>query len=123
HGGNIMSSDFVTIATFTTLPEAEAARMRIEAEGIPAVVTDAEIVNMDWLLGNAVGYLQLQGPPSNAPAAIALLAPIAAERSARLEREEDDDTDDSTCLACGAELPEDADRCPACDWSWTDGRE
>src|SRR5688572_7868142 len=30
----MMAGDFVTIATFTTLPEAEAARLRIETEGI-----------------------------------------------------------------------------------------
>lgn len=118
-----MPSDYVTVATFTTLPEAEAARLRIETEGIPAVVTDAEIVNMDWLLGNAVGYIKLQVPPSLAPAAIALLDQIAAERRDRLERELDDDSDEPTCLACGAAMPDDADRCPACDWSWTDGRE
>ena len=123
-----MSSDYVTIATFATLPEAEAARLRIETEGIPAIITDAEIVNMDWLLGNAVGYIKLQVPPQRVVAATALLDQIAAERRERLARERErldheEDEDESTCLACGAQLPDDADRCPACDWSWADGQE
>jgi hypothetical protein len=116
----MMAGDFVTIATFTTLPEAEAARLRIETEGIPTVITDAEIVNMDWLLGNAVGYIKLQVPAARAVAAQALLDQIAAERRERLSRL--DDADEPTCLACGADMPDDADRCPACHWSWTDDR-
>lgn len=116
-----MSDDLVTIATFTTLPEAEAARLRIETEGIPTVVTDAEIVNMDWLLGNAVGYIKLQVPAARALAAQALLDQIAAERRERLARA--DESDEPVCLACGADMPDDAVRCPACHWSWTDGRE
>lgn len=118
----IMPSDFVTIATFATLPEAEAARLRIETDGIPAMVVDAEIVNMDWLLGNAVGYIKLQVPSSQAVAAMAVLDQIAAERRERLERsDEHGDEAEPTCLACGAAMPEDAERCPSCDWSWTDG--
>ncbi len=117
----MMPSDFVTIATFATLPEAEAARLRIETDGIPTTIVDAEIVNMDWLLGNAVGYIKLQVPRTRAVAATAVLDQIAAERRERLARaDEHGDDATPTCLACGAVMPDDGDRCPACDWSWTD---
>ena len=118
-------NDLVTVATFTTLPEAEAARLRFESAGIPAVVTDAEIVNMDWLLGNAVGYIKLQVPRERAAAATALLDQIAAERRERLARSADDPfaPEEAACLACGKDMPDDADRCPSCGWTWEDDAE
>ena len=118
-----MAEEFVTIATFLTLPEAEAARLHLEMEGFPATLVDAEIVSMDWLLGNAVGNIKLQVPPSRAAAATALLDQVAAERRERREAVQDDEwfeTDAATCLACGANLPSDVDRCDACGWSYTD---
>lgn len=120
-----MSDSFVTVATFTTLPEAEAAKLHLESEGIPARVTDAEIVNMDWLLGNAVGYIKLQVPESNAAAAAAMLETIAAERRRRREANEGDSwdaADDDLCLACGAAM-NGAATCPQCGWSFRDGAE
>jgi hypothetical protein len=118
-----MADDFVTVATFTNLPEAEAAKLHIESNGIPAKVTDAEIVSMDWLLGNAVGNVKLQVPQSHAEAAASLLEVIANERRKRREAASDDDwdaPDDDLCLACGAAM-ENAERCPQCGWSWSEG--
>src|SRR5437763_793598 len=43
-----------TVATFHQPAQAELARNALTAAGIPAVVADAEIVAMDWLLANAV---------------------------------------------------------------------
>jgi len=126
-----MSDEFVTVATFPTLPEAEAARLMLETEGIPAFLGDAEIVSMDWLLGNAVGYVKVRVPPSHVAAASELLGRIDAERRRRrAEAETDpdagwDDTGPTACLACGATMPEgeNEDRCLACGWSYEDGRD
>jgi hypothetical protein len=49
-----MPDRLVTIETFQTLPEAEAARMHLSAHGIEAHLSDAEVVNMVGLLGNAL---------------------------------------------------------------------
>ncbi|MBA3314389.1 MAG: hypothetical protein M3552_19740 [Planctomycetota bacterium] len=120
-----MSETFVTVATFTTLPEAEAAKLHLQSEGIPVNIVDAEIVNMDWLLGNAVGYIKLQVPESRAEAAAALIELIAVERRRRrAAREADEDdgrdaADDQQCLACGTEMC-DTDACPKCGWSWAE---
>lgn len=124
-----MSEEFVTVATFPTLPEAEAARLMLETEGIPAFLGDAEVVSMDWLLGNAVGYVKVRVPPSHAAAASELLGRVDAERRRRrAEAEADpdagwDDSGEMACLACGTAMPEDEHRCPSCGWSYADGRE
>lgn len=36
--------------------------MHLDAEGIPAFLSDAELLNADWLLSNAVGYIKLAVP-------------------------------------------------------------
>jgi hypothetical protein len=114
-----MADDLVTVQTFPTLPAAEAARLHLEAAGIQVFLADAETVNMDWLLGNAIGYIKLQVHRSQAEAAREALAgigppptPPAPEPSAVPER--------AVCLACGADLPTDRPECPACGWSYAD---
>jgi tetratricopeptide (TPR) repeat protein len=52
-------SGLVVVRTFGFPTEAEIARGRLEAEGIPAVVTQGEIVAMNWLLSNMVGGVKL----------------------------------------------------------------
>jgi hypothetical protein len=113
-----VSDAFVTVATFTTLPEAEAAKLHVESEGIPANIVDAEIVSMDWLLGNAVGYIKLQVPQSQAHAVVTLLESQRADRLRRRELAEGRPEED-LCLACGA-LMDDSAACPRCGWTWTD---
>lgn len=81
-------SDLVTVATFRFPTEAQAAKLRLEAEGLTPSFSDAEIVNMDWLLGNAVGYIKLQVPLSQAGAAADLLEQVQSrpERLVELTR-------------------------------------
>ena len=50
-----MSTKLVTVATFDQVVQAQMAADALRAAGIDAVVTDAEVVSMDWLLGQAVG--------------------------------------------------------------------
>jgi len=111
-----MSAEFVTIATYRTLPEAEAARLHLESEGYTTFLADAEIVAMDWLLANAVGNIKLQVPPDQAEGATASLDNAHIKSKDREQQFEDDAT--SECLSCGAELPENLARCPRCGWSY-----
>jgi hypothetical protein len=113
-----LSDAFVTVATFTTLPEAEAAKLHVESEGIPANIVDAEIVSMDWLLGNAVGYIKLQVPQSHAHTVATLLESQRADRRRRRELAEGRPEED-LCLACGAAMGG-STACPQCGWTWTD---
>lgn len=76
----------VTIETFEFLPRAEGARGFLEEQGIPAFLMDAEIVAMNWTLGNAVGFIKLQVPSDRAALALSLL---------REQREAEPDLEDA----------------------------
>jgi hypothetical protein len=75
-----MADDLVTVARFQFLPEADAARAYLEGEGLRVFLADYETVNMDWLLGNAIGNIKLQVISSQADKALALLESIRAEK-------------------------------------------
>jgi hypothetical protein len=106
----------VTVATYRILPEAEAARIHLEAEGLTPSLADAETVAMDWFLANAVGNIKLQVPASQADAAATLLNQMHSQRLQREARA--DDSDATTCLSCGALLAENLTQCTACGWSY-----
>jgi hypothetical protein len=111
-----VSDAFVTVATFTTLPEAQAAKLHVESQGIPANIVDAEIVSMDWLLGNAVGYIKLQVPQSQSQNVISLIGSLHADRLRRRALAEGRPEED-VCLACGAAMGGET-TCPECGWTW-----
>jgi len=104
--------DLVTVATFNMVPEAEMCKLRLETSGITVFLADASTVNMDWLIGNAIGCVKVQVPAAQAEAAEAAIERMRAEQAA----DEDDDVD--RCLECGAAMPEEADACPACGWTY-----
>jgi hypothetical protein len=117
-----MADTLTTVGSFPFLPEAEAARMHLEEAGIPAFLSDAETVNMDWFLGNAIGYVKLQVPSAQAKAARSILQRIRTDQS-----QHDVGTpvaaDTAVCLACGAELPAGQSTCAACGWSYASDEE
>src|SRR4051794_7971060 len=59
-------------------------------------------MTMDWLLGNATGYVKLQVPADRAEAARAALESI---RSRRQLADDSGDLAAAACLACGADMP------------------
>ena len=109
-----MSEELVVVANYSKLMEAESAKLRFEAEGFTPFLADAETVNMDWLLGNAIGNVKLQVPSSQADGASALLLTMREERLRHAGET------DEHCLSCGAVLPESAAACPACGWSFAE---
>lgn len=111
------ANDLVTVATYYNLPEAEAARLQLGAEGIEAHLTDVEIIAMDWLLANAVGGVKLQVRRSDAEIARVVLNRLQAERKRRADTPDMGD-EDIRCLSCGAILAQDVSRCPSCGWSY-----
>jgi len=66
--------EWVTVASFDTLPDAAIARGRLEAEGIPCQLADAHLVQADWLYSIAVGGIRLRVPAAAAGRARELLA-------------------------------------------------
>jgi hypothetical protein len=120
-----MSDDLATIATYRFAPKAEIARLLLEQEGIEAFVADSNVVTTDWFLGNAIGFVKLQVRRSQLEAASQVLEANsqvldAAPREDALARDtnDDDDAEDSNCLACGEPMADDADQCSACGWSY-----
>ena len=70
--------DLVTIQRFSTPHEAFLAKSRLESEGIPAFVQDANIVQMNWLYSNLVGGVRLQVAFGDATQAIEILGSTTA---------------------------------------------
>jgi len=112
-----MEEQLVTVETYQFLPQAQAAKLQLEGNGITVFLADAETVNMDWLLGNAIGNIKLQVPAEHADRALTLLDEMREKALQR--RETEDDSEGTVCLACGTKIPEDQSRCPSCGWSYT----
>lgn len=68
-----MGTKLVTIATFDQVVQAQMSADALRAVGIDAVVADAEVVSMDWLLGQAVGGIKVQVRDEDADRAVAEL--------------------------------------------------
>lgn len=71
-----MSVRLVTVATFDMPHKADLARLALEEAGIRAEVNDREIVAMDWLLMNAVGWIKLQVAEADAERALVVVEPF-----------------------------------------------
>ena len=65
-----MGTRLVTIATFDQVVQAQLSADALRAAGIDAVVADAEVVSMDWLLGQAVGGIKVQVREEDADRAV-----------------------------------------------------
>ena len=63
----------ITIASFDFLPQAEIARGRLLAEGIPCELADQHLVQTDWLYSIAVGGIKLQVEARDVERALAIL--------------------------------------------------
>ncbi len=111
-----MNNELVTVEKYQFLPQAESARIAMQSAGIETFLADAETVNTDWMLGNAVGYIKLQVRQSQADAALEILDQM------RIRRDEREillgSADPEKCLACGAELRPKNPECPQCGWSY-----
>jgi hypothetical protein len=64
----------MTVAVFETLPDAQIAVGRLEAEGLSAYLADSHLVQTDWLYAIAIGGIKVQVAPDDAEQARAILA-------------------------------------------------
>jgi hypothetical protein len=94
-----MEAKLVNFCTYSSAIQAEVVKLALAAEGIESFVGDANIVSAEWLA-------LLKAKPS-------LANPSAARQTDGVPR----------CLSCDAPMPEEADACPACGWSYLDGAE
>ncbi|MHC4550135.1 MAG: putative signal transducing protein [Planctomycetota bacterium] len=68
-----MVGTLVTVAAFDNSLEAGYWQALLEAQGIPVVVSDREVVAMVWQIARAVGRIKLQVPVNEAGRATAIL--------------------------------------------------
>src|SRR5437868_2798448 len=112
-----MDDEMVALTSYRVAPKAELAKSCLEAEGIRAFIDNLAVVTNDWFLGNAVGYIKLSVPRSQAERAAAILREHPELLDAKRPPSSTDDKED-TCLACGEPMSDDADVCAKCGWSY-----
>ena len=89
-----MVYNFVTVATFTSSPEANLAKQRLESEGIKCLLLNESTVNAAWYLSVAVGWIQLQVPQVSLDLAKSILVSELDYQSVSdfdIKQEEEDD--------------------------------
>lgn len=112
--------ELITVGTYRFVAKAEVAQSLLRQEGIEAFISDANTVNADWFLGNAIGYAKLLVPSYQLEQANAILE----QHPSLLDRYvEEDESAPETCLACGKELNPESSACPDCGWSYQEGAE
>ena len=88
--------DFVTVATYFSLAEAEAVRLALDAEGIQTLATDEDIGEM--LVPTAFGGIKLQVAAKDVDRANEVLATLETE--SQPETNDADDSGDDVSLQC-----------------------
>jgi rubrerythrin len=111
-----VADSLVTIQTFRTAHEAELAKARLETGGVQAFLADAEMIRMDWAVGNAIGWIKLQVADDDAALAAEILGEIQQTRVAN--KLIDNDGEKGVCPACGVSMAESLEACPACGWTF-----
>ncbi|MEL7361835.1 MAG: DUF2007 domain-containing protein, partial [Bacteroidota bacterium] len=61
--------NLVTLASFTSPFEAAVVQGRLQSEGIPALVHDADTVTVYWAYSNAIGGVKIRVAAEDAQAA------------------------------------------------------
>ena len=74
-----MAGEWVRIASFATLVEAEGARFRFQEEGLASRITDGEFVSVHPLVGPAVGNIGLEVVRAHAERAAEVYGDYEAE--------------------------------------------
>ncbi len=91
-------SKLVTVATFNEASPANLTRSFLNDHGIDATLADEHLVEMNWMLSNAVGGIKLKVPFEQEVEARALLAEtsheIMVDHTRQAEPGEDDSDDD-----------------------------
>jgi ribosomal protein S27AE len=91
-----------TAATYREPYKAHIARGKLEAEGIPAIVLDEHLIQIDWLYSQAIGGVKVQVPEEALKRVQEILAD---DHDSELEMIEETGMEPSTeevCPKCGS---------------------
>jgi Putative prokaryotic signal transducing protein len=92
-----MATNLVTVAAVTNSAEAQFVVNRLQEGGIEAAIADDNVVSMDFLFGNAVGWIKVQVREQDAKLAEEILAvgePPVDEAEIPWEQPPDEDEDE-----------------------------
>jgi hypothetical protein len=78
----------ITIARFSTPEEAHLFRLRLASGGVEAFILDEHMVQMDWLISNAIGGVRVQ------------IAEEDIEASRQILQDAPDDPDAAITVTC-----------------------
>jgi hypothetical protein len=106
-----MAGKLVTVGSFQSAAEAHAAKHRLEADGIAAVVTDEAVGNWLGYMGTAIGGIKVQVAEAEAERSLEILYSKLSEGSAsppwRCRKcQEVVEGDFEVCWSCGGEREE-----------------
>jgi hypothetical protein len=112
-----MAEPTVALAAFANPVEAELARNRLEAEGIPAFLIDTSATNV--FFGMGIAAVKLYVPEAELERARAILAspgedPLLRRMNAVAPLPYEDAPAWTACPDCGSEVSIEFDDCPAC---------
>ena len=96
-----MAESLIPIATFSRHIEAELARSKLEAEGLPAFVADSNIVRLNWFLSGAVGGAKVLVRAQDESRALEILQEDPQSAQEALREVFGDDLEDR-CPQCGS---------------------
>lgn len=106
-----------TVGKFTTINDAEFARMLLEGEGIRASIGDAATGSM--LVANVVGWFKLDVAAEDAERA----RQVFKEARRAASEMQDESGGSVACLACGKEMALGVASCPDCGWTYLGGED
>lgn len=93
-----MNSKLITVASVSTVFEADLLRARLEGEGIRAFIANKNLISMNWLYSNALGGVRIDVELHNEHAAREIIALVRAQ-----EFELDPTGDEwGSCPECGS---------------------
>ena len=91
-----------TVARFREPYEAHIARGKLETEGVPAVVVDEHLVQINWMYSQAVGGVKLQVPEEALERAREILGQEYEKELEAIEEAQLEPSSEEACPKCGS---------------------
>lgn len=91
-----------TVANFRDVHEAHIAKGMLEAEDIPAIVIDDNMVGMNWLLSQAIGGVRVQVPEEAYDRAMEILKCQQGIVDSTPEANSPENSLEDVCPSCGS---------------------
>jgi hypothetical protein len=91
-----------TVASFREPYEAQLVRGKLEAEGIPAIVQDEHLVQMNWTYSQAIGGVKVQVPEEALERARQILVEGQGVEFGTTEDSVEEPDEEDICPKCGS---------------------